>query len=274
MEKLLLFAPQWQDSGLTNEIYKGSCALKNYCEKMGSCKFKEVTIDDSSIPMLKNNIFGHDLIKDQLHRIRSLLNQEKPEKVYSLGGGCGIEVPIVFFLNERYDKNISVFWFDAHGDLNTPENSPSKHFHGMPLRFITDKVENSLYQQTGFVSPGKITLLGTRDLDEPEKEFIDKKNMNVLKIDSSSFSEKVGMYIKNMDGSAYVHIDLDVIDPKYYRNVKCPTENGLSIEELEKTIEIINEKLDIVGYSIVENTEQNEAKIQKLKKIINIGFSF
>ena len=26
-----------------------------------------------------------------------------------------------------------VLWFDAHGDLNTPETSPSGNVHGMPL---------------------------------------------------------------------------------------------------------------------------------------------
>lgn len=272
MNKLLLFAPQWQDSGLTNEIYKGSCALKDYCESLGSCKFVKVPVDASTVPVLKNNIFGHDLLKDQLNRIERILKQKKPKKIFALGGGCGIEVPIVSYFNEINGNNLSLFWFDAHGDLNTPKSSPSRHFHGMSLRFITERIKNNLYRQRSVVPASKVTLLGTRDLDKPEKEYIDKEKINILSIDGNNFVNKVKSHVKELNGPVYIHIDLDVIDPNYYLNVKCPAEKGLTIAELEKSIRTIQKKLEVVGLSIVENTEQNDAEIRKLKKIIQIGF--
>ena len=93
-----------------------------------------------------------------------------------------------------------------------------------------------------------------------------------MSIDGKNFANKVKSHIKELDGPAYIHIDLDVIDPKCYRNVKCPAKKGLTIEELENSIRIIQEELDVAGLSIVENIEQNKAEIRKLKKIIQIGF--
>ncbi len=77
----------------------------------------------------------------------------------------------------------------------------------------------------------------------------------------------------NKNKKAYIHIDLDVIDPKYYKNVKCPTENGLKIFELTEAIELVNKEMEIIGLSIVENTETEKAKIKKLEKIIKLGLN-
>ena len=68
--------------------------------------------------------------------------KKKPDKILTVGGGCGIEIPIVSYFSEKY-KNLDVLWFDAHGDLNTPESSPSKYFHGMPLRFLLEEIRNN-----------------------------------------------------------------------------------------------------------------------------------
>ena len=54
-------------------------------------------------------------------------------------------------------------WVDAHGDLNTPESSPSGNPWGMPLRMLID---------SGAVAVGNVCLVGARDLDPPEEEFI------------------------------------------------------------------------------------------------------
>ena len=60
-------------------------------------------------------------------------------------------------------RRLSVLQLDAHGDLNTPETSPSGNDWGMPLRMLLDG---------GAVEPADVVLWGARNLDPPEVEFI------------------------------------------------------------------------------------------------------
>ncbi len=79
-----------------------------------------------------------------------------------LGGCCCSHVGAVEGLAARHER-LGVVWFDAHGDLNTPETSPSGNEWGMPLRMIIDG---------GAVDPHDVALVGARNLDPPEVEFI------------------------------------------------------------------------------------------------------
>ena len=63
-------------------------------------------------------------------------------------------------------------WIDAHGDLNTPESSPSGNEWGMPLRMIVD---------SGAVRSTDVALVAVRDLDPPEREFIEEAGVHTGK---------------------------------------------------------------------------------------------
>ena len=49
-----------------------------------------------------------------------------------LGGDHSIAIGTLAGVSKHY-KNLGVIWYDAHGDLNTAETSPSGNIHGMPL---------------------------------------------------------------------------------------------------------------------------------------------
>ena len=85
-----------------------------------------------------------------------------PVQPIVLGGCCCSHVGAVEGLAARHGR-IGVIWLDAHGDLNTPETSPSGNEWGMPLRMILDG---------GAADPHDVALIGARNLDPPEVEFI------------------------------------------------------------------------------------------------------
>ena len=85
-----------------------------------------------------------------------------PERPLVLGGCCCSHIGAVEALAARNGR-IALVWFDAHGDLNTPETSPSGNMWGMPLRMILD---------SGAVAPQDAILVGARSLDPPEHEYI------------------------------------------------------------------------------------------------------
>ena len=76
----------------------------------------------------------------------------------ALGGCCCTHVGAVRGLARRVDR-LAVVWIDAHGDLNTPETSPSGNLWGMPFRMLLDG---------GVVAPEDAALVGARNLDPPE----------------------------------------------------------------------------------------------------------
>src|SRR5262249_62416121 len=105
-------------------------------------------------------------------------------------GGCGCpRAGAVRDLARRHGR-IAVVWLDAHGDLNTPESSPSGNPWGMPLRMLVDG---------GDVAPRDVTLLGARNLDPPEVEFIAEAGIR----------QELG----ELPEQIYVALDCDVIEP-------------------------------------------------------------
>ena len=85
-----------------------------------------------------------------------------PERPLVLGGCCCSHVGAIEALSARFDR-LALVWLDAHGDLNTPESSPSGNQWGMPLRMVLD---------AGSVRIEDTVLIGARNLDPPEEAFI------------------------------------------------------------------------------------------------------
>ena len=63
--------------------------------------------------------------------------EQLPHRPLVLGGCCCSHIGAVEGLAARHDR-LAVVWFDAHGDLNTPETSPSGNVWGMPFRMLLD----------------------------------------------------------------------------------------------------------------------------------------
>ena len=85
-----------------------------------------------------------------------------PERPLVLGGCCCSHVGAIEALSARFER-LALVWLDAHGDLNTPDTSPSGNQWGMPLRMVLD---------AGSVRIEDTVLLGARSLDPPEEVFI------------------------------------------------------------------------------------------------------
>ena len=109
----------------------------------------------------------------------------------------------------RRHGRLGVVWIDAHGDLNTPESSPSGNAWGMPLRMLID---------AGVVAARDVTLLGARNLDPPEADFIRRTGIR----------EELG----ELPERVYVALDCDVFEPGHV-DVFMPEPGGPSPESLE-----------------------------------------
>src|SRR5881394_3003089 len=112
------------------------------------------------VPWPEAATIEEETLEAQIERMAHVL----PERPFVLGGCCCSHVGAVRELARRHGR-IAIVWIDAHGDLNTPESSPSGNAWGMPLRMLID---------AGDVAPTDVTLLGARNLDPPEVAFIEE----------------------------------------------------------------------------------------------------
>ena len=146
------------------------------------------------------------------------LAADLPERPLILGGCCCSHVGAVEGLAARQDR-LSVIWFDAHGDLNTAETSPSGNLWGMPLRKLID---------SGAVDAGDVALVGARNLDPPEE------------VSSVEHGVQVGEegIARALAGAActYVAFDVDVLEPTEL-SVFMPEPGGLSVAEAERMLQ-------------------------------------
>jgi arginase len=156
------------------------------------------------------------------------LAADLPERPLVLGGCCCSHIGAVEGLAARQDR-ISLVWFDAHGDLNTPETSPSGNQWGMPLRMILD---------SDAVRDEDTVLIGARELDPPEEEFLATSAVH-------RGAEAVSKALEGT-GSTYVAVDLDVAEPSEL-SVFMPEPGGLSLAELERLLRDLAGRTDILG---------------------------
>jgi arginase family enzyme len=151
-----------------------------------------------------------------------------PERPLVLGGCCCSHIGAVESLAARNGR-ISLVWFDAHGDLNTPESSPSGNLWGMPLRMILD---------SGAVDPQDAILLGARSLDPPEREFIASIG---LRTDPAELEQAV----EGTEG-AYVALDVDSLEPGEIHPF-MPEPGGLKLDEVEELLRRLRERTPVLG---------------------------
>jgi len=235
--------------------------------------FNNSAYRDIEAPETKNlektdGVFSLDTISDQFEKALKLLQEESPQRVMTVGGSCGIDAAPVSYLNSLYKGNLAVVWFDAHGDLNTPESSPSGHFHGMVLRTLLgegpDRYCKSIERP---LNARQVFLAGVRDLDISEKYYIESSNIPICEVNSHLAN------LVNQSGfsNVYIHIDVDVINPDDFMDALMPTKGGPTCEQLGTCISEINEQLNIVGLSIVEYCGEHEGSTKKVVQMLELS---
>ena len=153
-----------------------------------------------------------------------------------------------------------VVWVDAHGDLNTPETSPTGNVHGMVLAAALGLAGDSV-RRDGWplpaVEPGKVSLVGVRSLDEGERELLGKLDAKVFtmsEVDRIGVEPCLREALAHAAGAAFLHVslDMDVVDPDYAPGVGTPVRGGLSYREAHLAMETVAESGLLDSMDVVE----------------------
>lgn len=124
----------------------------------------------------------------------------------SIAGDCCTAIGVLAGL-QRAGVNPFLIWFDAHGDFNTPETTPSGFLGGMPLAMIAGRGDLGMPAAVGLepLPEQRIWLTDGRDLDPPEKAALDASAVVHL-MDPADFLRR-----ELPQGPLYVHFDVDVV---------------------------------------------------------------
>ena len=181
-----------------------------------------------------------------------------------LGGDHSIAVGTVAGAAAHFQKSgkrIGVIWLDAHGDMNTPESSPSGNVHGMPLASIMGYGPPELVDLAGvkpMVEPRNVALVGIRDLDSKEKKFAKESGVHVFTmrdIDERGMREVMAEALRfagDDTAGIAVSLDMDFVDPTDAPGVGTPVRGGVTYREAHLALEMVADSRAMVSFELVE----------------------
>jgi arginase len=154
----------------------------------------------------------------------------------------------------------AALWFDAHGDLNTPETSPSGNVHGMPLAASLGVADDGFASELWplpALDPERTMLIGVRSLDEGEKDVVRRLGLGVYtmsELDRRGVEEVLREALERARGASFVHVslDMDVVDPEVAPGVGTPVRGGLSYREAHLAMELVAESELLDSLEVVE----------------------
>ncbi len=202
----------------------------------------EAMIESASLPLdyPEASVVEEDSLQAQTLAIASDL----PKRPLVLGGCCCSHVGAVEGLAARHDR-LGVIWLDAHGDLNTPATSPSGNEWGMPLRMLIDG---------GAIDAQGVALIGARNLDPPETEFIASRGIQ----------DTAEAVLDRVD-RVYVALDCDVFEPSQLA-VFMPEPGGPTLADVEKLLCGLRDRGVVVGAGLT-GLAPDPANVEPLERL-------
>jgi arginase len=144
----------------------------------------------------------------------------------------------------KHRPGTCIVWFDAHGDINTPDTTLTGYLGGMVLTGAAGLWDSGL---GGDLDLKDVVLVGARDLDPAERALIDA-GAPTLVTAGSNLAQRLSSAIA--DRAIYVHIDCDVLEPGL-----VPTEyrvrGGLTFDDLRESCHVLAHN-EVVGLEIAE----------------------
>lgn len=167
------------------------------------------------------------------------------DRPVSVAGDCCTTVGVLAGLQQG-GLNPTLIWFDAHGDFNTWETTPSGFLGGMPLAWLVGRGEQTLVEETGLnVLPEKrVILTDARDLDPEEGAALENSDVQILPDVATLLDEPLPA------GHIYVHFDADVLNPDDAPAMSYLATGGPSAAVLRRVFRRLAKSGQVAGVSV------------------------
>ncbi len=195
--------------------------------------------------------------------------------VFCLGGECGVIVGSLASFRTKFKGDPSLLWFDAHGDFNTPETTPSGFMGGMPLAFACGRGPNltpRIDSQRPLLLERRVVHLGSRELDQAEAQAMQSSPMRMYSASKvkeqgmARVADDVANFLSNAADWIVCHLDIDVVDPSVMAAVNYPSKGGLTPEDIKTILERVRRTgkmkvFNLAAYNPLLDKEHKSAEI-------------
>ena len=173
---------------------------------------------------------------------------------------------------------IGMLWLDAHPDFNTPETTRSGSLGGMPVAVATGRALRRMRLDAHLDPPLQdrfVVMGGVRLTDPLEQELLDRSSIQQLSVDDlRKMTPAVFAQLDRLSrltDKIYVHIDMDVLDPREVMGHGNKVPNGPSSEELARLFETIftrYPKASAIGFATIPSTDEGGLSIAAVNRMI------
>lgn len=272
MSKLNLINPQWQGGGDIAAL-AGTREIEELYIKDTPCV--RVPLSDGEDEFaIEHGIAGYRVIEEQTGAALAILRESGADRVFIVGGSCDADVASILHLSEVYNGDLAVLWLDAHGDINSPAESATHLFYGMPVRMLLgdcgDAFAGLHYRP---LAPRQFINVGGRALDEAESDFMQCHQIPVIPALATDLQDAVMQAVaRTGKGHLYIHLDLDVLDPAEFPFpfTPVPVEAGLPLKQLLPLLTTLKQKTDLIGFGMFEYIPSG-AKCDALEQLVRFG---
>ena len=251
-DDLSLLLAEWQGYGLDASVAPGR-GRSPRSSPPGA--FVEVEAPDNEALAVEDGVLGLSSIAARASRPRWTPSASASRRASSRSAAPAASSSRPSpYLNDRYRGDLAVIWLDAHGDLNTPQTSPSGRFHGMVLRTLLGAGPRvalvSLLPRTARAAADRARRhraisIATRPHSSATPRCRCFSPADLLVPDRIAGRIRAAGFTK-----IYVHLDLDVIDPVEFPDSLVHAPDGVSMDVRAETVRDLAATFDVVGFSV------------------------
>lgn len=179
---------------------------------------------------------------------------------------------------------VGVLWVDAHGDVHTPQTTPSGNIHGMALAALLGFGDSRLCSLGGSdlvpkIKPENVAYIGVRDLEVEEREFIKRQQISCFtmkEVDLLGIGEVCRRAYERVsrDTAAFiVSLDLDSCDPELAPAVGTSVRGGLTWREVQLIVEMAAESSKFMSLELIEYAPERDADGRTAELAISLAES-
>jgi arginase family enzyme len=178
----------------------------------------------------------------------------------------------------REPIKIGMLWLDAHPDFNTPETTRSGSLGGMPVAVATGRALHGMRLDAHLdppLSDRHIVMGGVRLTDPLEQQLLDQSFIEQLSVDDlRNMTPAVFAQLDRLSrltDKIYVHVDMDVLDPREVMGHGNKVPNGPSSEQLATLFEAIftrYPKASAIGFATIPATDEGGLSLAAVNRMI------
>ena len=250
----------------------------------------DLAIDPGFRPDDDRRAKNRDLIREFLPRERDLVagalaDAGADARLLILGGDCTAHAGAMAGLRAaRPSARFAIAWFDAHGDFNSPDTTPSGNVWGMPFAMLCGRGDPDLVAACDgpTVSEEDAALIGGQVLDETESRMLAASR--VAQFGAGMVQRPAGFaalatwarVVASRVDAIYIAVDMDCLDSSGDWAVTMPEPDGLSLDGAVAAVEAIAAEAPVIGFGATGITLANgdaESTVEAIAALAAAAFS-